>query len=343
MSENNQHCCPGTDHTSSPQAFQAAMVSMAKSNLKTIVLPESDDDRIIQAAAEIVKLGVAELVILGEESDVLARAGKLGLDLDGVRIQSMNDAELVEQFAAKYAELRAKKGVTIEQAREKMADPSYFGTMMVFLGMADGMVSGASHTTANTIRPSLEFVKTRPGVSIVSGAFFMCLDSDVWVFADCAVTPEPTEENLADIAVSTAATAKAFGIEPRIAMLSYSTGNSGSGPAVDKVRAATELARAKAPELPIEGPIQFDAAVDEIVAKKKAPGSAVAGKANVFVFPDLQCGNITYKAVQRTAGAIAIGPLLQGLKKPVNDLSRGALVEDIVNTVILTAIQAQSE
>ena len=223
-----------------------------------------------------------------------------------------------------------------------MTDPSYFGTMMVHLGLADGMVSGATHTTANTIRPELEFIKPKPGVKVVSGSFLMCMPDEVLVFADCAVNPNPTPEQLADIAISSVATAKAFDIEPRVAMLSYSTGESGSGEDVDKVRSATALVRERAPELLVEGPIQYDAAADAAVAKAKMPGSAVAGRATVFVFPDLNTGNNTYKAVQRTAGAVAVGPVLQGLNKPVNDLSRGALVADIVNTVAITAIQAQA-
>jgi phosphate acetyltransferase len=238
--------------------------------------------------------------------------------------------------------LRAKKGVTIEQARAKMADLSYFGTMMVHFGMADGMVSGSITTTANTIRPSLEFIKTKPGTAIISSSFLMCLPDRVLVFGDCAVNPDPTAEQLADIAISSAQTAVAFGIEPRVAMLSYSTGSSGTGADVDKVREATRLVHQRAPELLVEGPIQFDAAMDPDVARTKLPDSLVAGKATVFVFPDLNTGNNTYKAVQRTAGAVAIGPVMQGLNKPVNDLSRGATIDDIVNTVAITAIQAQA-
>src|SRR5699024_4781170 len=241
-----------------------------------------------------------------------------------------------------YAELRAHKGVTLDQARERMGDPSYFGTMMVHLGMADGMVSGAINTTANTIRPSLEFVKTKPGVSVVSGSFLMAMSNRVVVYADCAVNPDPAAEQLADIAISSAETAQAFDVEPRIAMLSYSTGDSGTGADVDKVREATALVRERAPHLKVEGPIQFDAAVDATVAAKKMPDSEVAGRATVFIFPDLNTGNNTYKAVQRTSGAVAIGPVLQGLNKPVNDLSRGALVDDIVSTITITAIQAQN-
>jgi phosphate acetyltransferase len=285
---------------------------------------------------------VADLILLGNPQTVKARASHLGLSLTGVEIVDPDDADLVERFAAEYARLRAHKGVTVGQAREKLKDLSYFGTMMVHLGMADGMVSGAVNTTANTIRPSLEFIKTKPGVQVVSGSFLMCMPDRVVVYADCAVNPDPTAEQLADIAISSAETAVAFGIEPRVAMLSYSTGTSGAGADVDKVRAATEIVRQRRPELALEGPIQFDAAVDPVVAATKLPGSAVAGRATVFIFPDLNTGNNTYKAVQRSSGAVAIGPVLQGLNKAVNDLSRGALVEDIVNTVAITAIQAQA-
>ena len=254
---------------------------------------------------------------------------------------STDDPAYLERYAEEFARLRAKKGVTLEQAREKVTDVSYFGTMMVHMGDADGMVSGAAHTTAHTIVPSFQIIKTAPGVSVVSSIFLMAMKDRVWAFGDCAVNPNPTPEQLADIAVTSARTAAQFGVTPRVAMLSYSTGTSGSGPDVDAVVEATRLAREKAPDLAIEGPIQFDAAVDEAVASKKLPGSEVAGKATVFVFPSLEAGNIGYKAVQRSSGAVAVGPVLQGLNKPVNDLSRGALVEDIVNTVALTAVQAQ--
>jgi phosphate acetyltransferase len=252
------------------------------------------------------------------------------------------DADLVETFAVAYAEARAHKGMTVERAREIVTDISYFGTMMVHLGLADGMVSGAVNTTAHTIRPALEFVKTRPGVSTVSSVFLMCLADRVLVYGDCAVIPEPTTEQLADIAISSAETAQQFGIEPRVAMLSYSTGTSGSGADVEKVRAATALVAQRSPDLLLEGPIQYDAAVDSEVARTKLPDSLVAGRATVFIFPDLNTGNNTYKAVQRSAHAVAIGPVLQGLRKPVNDLSRGALISDIVNTVAITAVQAQA-
>ncbi|HMS37619.1 MAG TPA: phosphate acetyltransferase, partial [Arachnia sp.] len=252
-------------------------------------------------------------------------------------------SDLRDRFAARYAELRAKKGVTLEQARERVADVSYFGTMMVLEGLADGMVSGAVNTTAHTIRPALEVIKTRPGISVVSSVFLMCLADRVLVFGDCAVNPNPTPEQVAEIAIASAATARQFGIEPRVAMLSYSTGSSGAGPDVEQTIEATRLVRERAPQLAVDGPLQYDAAVDPDVARTKMPDSPVAGKATVLIFPDLQTGNNTYKAVQRSSGALAIGPVLQGLNKPVNDLSRGALVSDIINTVAITAIQAGME
>ncbi|QIK72386.1 phosphate acetyltransferase [Propioniciclava coleopterorum] len=324
-----------------PLMFEYQLSEMARHDKRRIVLPESADDRILEAAATVLRRGTAEIILLGDATEVKNRALNLGLSLEGAEIVSMSDPDLVDRFSAEYARLRAKKGITLEQARDKMTDPSYFGTMMVHLGLADGMVSGAVNTTANTIRPSLEFIKTKPGVSVVSGSFLMCMADRVDVYADCAVNPDPTAEQLADIAISSAATARAFGIEPRVAMLSYSTGTSGQGADVDKVREATEIVKQRAPELKVEGPIQFDAAVDPTVGSKKMPGSEVAGQATVFIFPDLNTGNNTYKAVQRSAGALAVGPVLQGLNKPVNDLSRGALVDDIVNTIAITAIQAQ--
>ena len=325
-----------------PIMFQAELVEHARAVRKTIVLPESDDDRILRAADAIMRRGIADIVLLGDETTVRARAAELGLNISAARVVSTSDPALSEKYAAEFARLRAKKGVTLEQARERIQDVSYFGTMMVHMGDADGMVSGAAHTTAHTIVPSFQIIKTRPGTSIVSSVFLMLLEDRVLVYGDCAVNPEPTAEQLADIAISSAATARQFGVEPRVAMLSFSTGTSGKGADVDKVRRATELVRAKAPELAVEGPIQYDAAIDPTVAAKKAPESAVAGRANVFIFPDLSAGNIGYKAVQRSSGAIAIGPVLQGLNKPVNDLSRGALVEDIINTVAITAVQAQN-
>jgi len=324
-----------------PIMFQHQLMERARGNRRHIVLPEGGDDRILKAAAILLERGVAELTILGEPSDVRARAVELGLDIREAKVLSPFDPAYVDRFATEYTRLRAHKGMTYDKAADLVTDVSYFGTMMVHMGDADGMVSGAAHTTAHTIRPSFEIIKTRPGVSVVSSVFLMALADRVLVYGDCAVIPDPTSEQLSDIAISSANTAARFGIEPRVAMLSYSTGESGSGEEVEKVREATRLARERAPELPIEGPIQYDAAADAAVARAKMPGSAVAGRATVFVFPDLNTGNNTYKAVQRSAGAVAIGPVLQGLNKPINDLSRGALVDDIVNTVVITAIQAQ--
>ena len=324
-----------------PIMFQAELVERARADRRTIVLPEPDDDRILRAADAILRRGISDVVLLGDAASVRARAAELGLDMAAARVASTSDPDLLEKYAAEFARLRAKKGVTLEQAREKIQDVSYFGTMMVHMGDADGMVSGAAHTTAHTIVPSFQIIKTKPGTSIVSSVFLMLLEDRVLVYGDCAVNPDPTAEQLADIAISSAETAKQFGVDPRVAMLSFSTGTSGKGADVDKVREATEIVRSKAPELAVDGPIQYDAAVDPTVAAKKAPDSAVAGRANVLIFPDLSSGNIGYKAVQRSSGAIAIGPVLQGLNKPVNDLSRGALVEDIINTVAITAVQAQ--
>ncbi|WP_182111979.1 MULTISPECIES: phosphate acetyltransferase [unclassified Actinotalea] len=326
-----------------PLMFEYELLDRARSDRKHIVLPEGGDDRILRAASTLLQRGVADLTILGSEPAIRARATELGLDITAATIIDPRDGELHERFAHEYAEMRKHKGMTVERAREIVGSVSYFGTMMVQLGIADGMVSGAMHTTAHTIKPSFEIIKTVPGVSIVSSVFLMCLDDRVLVYGDCAVNPDPTAAQLADIAISSAATAVQFGIEPRIAMLSYSTGESGTGADVDKVRAATALVRERRPDLSVEGPIQYDAAVDASVAKTKMPDSSVAGRATVLIFPDLNTGNNTYKAVQRTAGAVAIGPVLQGLRKPVNDLSRGALVQDIVNTVAITAIQAQQE
>ncbi len=326
-----------------PRMFEYQLMQEARRAVQTIVLPEASDDRILESAAIILQRGVARIILLGDENKVRMRAHELGFDISAATIVSPEDPELVEKFAAEFARLRAKKGVTLDQARARMKDLSTFATMMVHFGMADGMVSGAVNTTANTIRPSLEFIKTKPGVTVVSSSFLMCMPDEVVVYGDCAVNPDPNAEQLADIAISSAETAESFGIEPRVAMLSYSTGDSGSGADVDKVREATEIVKSRRPDLLVEGPIQFDAAVDPVVGQKKMPGSQVAGRATVLIFPDLNTGNNTYKAVQRTSGAVAIGPVLQGLNKPVNDLSRGALVDDIVNTVAITAIQAQKE
>jgi phosphate acetyltransferase len=324
-----------------PLMFEYTLLDRARADKKHIVLPEGGDDRILRAAASLLTRDVVDITILGDAASIGARASELGLTLEGATILSPQDPAYVERFAAEYFELRKAKGVTEDAARETVQDVSYFGTMMVRAGLADGMVSGAAHTTAHTITPAFQVIKTPPNVSIVSSVFFMCLEDRVLVYGDCAINPDPTAEQLADIAISSAATAQQFGVEPRIAMLSYSTGDSGSGSDVDKVREATRLVKERRPDLLVEGPIQYDAAVDPTVAAAKAPGSPVAGRATVLIFPDLNTGNNTYKAVQRSAGAVAVGPVLQGLRKPVNDLSRGALVQDIVNTVAITAIQAQ--
>ncbi len=326
-----------------PQMFEYHLLDRARADRKRIVLPEGDDDRILKAAGRLLDRGVAELTVLGDEATVRARAAELGVDLTAADVLDPRTSELCDQFAQQYAEIRKKKGVTVEQAREVMHDASYFGTMLVHNNLVDGMVSGARHTTAHTVRPAFEIIKTLPDVSTVSSIFLMCLEDRVLAYGDCAIVPDPTAEQLADIAISSARTAAQFGIEPRVAMLSYSTGTSGTGADVDKVRAATELVRERDPEMLVEGPIQYDAAVEPSVAASKMPDSPVAGQATVLIFPDLNTGNNTYKAVQRSAGAVAIGPVLQGLNKPVNDLSRGALVSDIVNTVAITAIQAQEK
>ena len=325
-----------------PLMFEYQLIDRARAAARHIVLPEGEEPRILTAADQLLRRGVVRLTLLGSPSGIRTSASQLGLDVSAAELLDPHDEPLRSRFAEEYAALRAKKGVTLDQAWDVVTDPSYFGTMMVLDGLADGMVSGAIHTTAHTIRPALEVVKTAPGVDTVSSVFLMCLPDRVLVYGDCAVNPDPTAEQLADIAVSSAATASQFGIEPRVAMLSYSTGGSGSGADVDKVRTATELVRNRAPSLSVEGPIQYDAAVDMAVAATKLKDSPVAGRATVLIFPDLNTGNNTYKAVQRSAGAVAVGPVLQGLRKPVNDLSRGALVQDIVNTVAITAIQAEA-
>ncbi|TCN42144.1 phosphate acetyltransferase [Kribbella orskensis] len=327
-----------------PLMFEHQVIDEALADLKHIVLPEGEEERILRAADALLRRRVARLTLLGDPIAISAKAAALGVDVSAARIVSPDGDEVLrERFAQEYRRLRQHRGVDLDRARDVVRDVSYFGTMMVKLGLADGMVSGAVHTTAHTIRPALEVVKTLPGVSVVSSVFFMCLENQVLVYGDCAVNPDPTAEQLADIAISSAATAAAFGIEPRVAMLSYSTGASGTGTEVEKVSKATGIIRERAPELLVEGPIQYDAAIDAAVAKTKLPGSPVAGRATVFIFPDLNTGNNTYKAVQRSANAVAVGPVLQGLRKPVNDLSRGATVRDIINTVAITAIQAQQE
>ncbi|MCU1479012.1 MAG: phosphate acetyltransferase [Subtercola sp.] len=323
-----------------PLMFEYGLIDRARSVKKHIVLPEGSEDRVLRAAATVLTRGIARLTILGDDDEVRSRARRLGVNIDAATIVSPFDPELRERFAEEYARIRSHRGITLDMARDTVVDVSYFGTMMVQLGLADGMVSGAAHTTAHTIRPAFEIIKTRPEVSVVSSVFLMALADRVLVYGDCAVIPDPTAEQLADIAISSSETAVQFGIDPRIAMLSYSTGESGAGVDVDKVRQATALVRSRRPALMVEGPIQYDAAADAAVAAAKMPESQVAGRATVFIFPDLNTGNNTYKAVQRSAGAIAVGPVLQGLNKPINDLSRGALVQDIVNTIAITAIQA---
>jgi phosphate acetyltransferase len=329
-----------------PMMFEHELLEQARSARRRVVLPEGTEERVLRAADVLLRRDVCDLTLLGDTEIIRKRAADLGIDLTAnpsTQLIDPHTSELRKGFAERYAELRAHKGVTVELAYDVVADVNYFGTLMVQEGLADGMVSGAVHSTAATIRPAFEIIKTRQDARIVSSVFFMCLADRVLVYGDCAVNPDPNAEQLADIAVQSAATAARFGVEPRIAMLSYSTGTSGSGADVDKVREATELVRASRPDLRIEGPIQYDAAVEPSVAATKLPDSEVAGRASVLIFPDLNTGNNTYKAVQRSAGAVAVGPVMQGLRKPVNDLSRGALVGDIVNTVAITAIQAQPE
>jgi phosphate acetyltransferase len=324
-----------------PIMFQYQLIERAKTERRHIVLPEGVEERILRAAEILSRRGVADLTLLGDALQIERKITRMGLHLKDVVIVDPLTSSWRDDYAAIYHRLRKHKGINEEMARDAMTDVSYFGTMMVHQGQAHGMVSGAIHTTAHTIRPAFEIIRTKPDCSIVSSVFFMCLQDRVLVYGDCAVNPNPGAEALADIAVSSAETAARFGVEPRVAMLSYSTGASGKGEDVDKVRAATERVRRRRPDLKIEGPIQYDAAIDASVARTKLPHSDVAGKATVFIFPDLNTGNNTYKAVQRSARAIAVGPVLQGLNQPVNDLSRGCLVEDIVNTVAITAIQAQ--
>ncbi|MHC0440512.1 phosphate acetyltransferase [Flavobacterium sp. 3-210] len=326
-----------------PKMFQYNMVKRAKQHRKHIVLPEGNDDRIITAASRLLDMNVVDISIIGDKKQIESKVVELGLTFDFSKVNIINPKEspLYEDYANTYYELRKAKNVSITMARDLMEDVSYFGTMMVYKGHADGMVSGAAHTTQHTILPALQFIKTKPNSSVVSSVFFMCLEDRVSVFGDCAINPNPTAEQLAEIAISSAESSSAFGIEPKIAMLSYSSGASGKGDEVDKVRTATEIVKQKRPDLKIEGPIQYDAAVDRAVGKSKMPDSEVAGQASVLIFPDLNTGNNTYKAVQRETGALAIGPMLQGLNKPVNDLSRGCTVDDIINTVVITAIQAQ--
>ncbi|RFZ81667.1 phosphate acetyltransferase [Mucilaginibacter terrenus] len=326
-----------------PHMFQYQLTQWAKRQRKNIVLPEGNDDRILQATARLISQQLVNITLLGDPGEIAASVKRLGIDVDlsQVNIISPANSTFYDDYVQTLYELRKSKNVTLEMARDLMTDVSYFGTMMVYKGHADGMVSGAVHTTQHTIRPALQFIKTKPGISTVSSIFFMCLADRVSVFGDCAVNPDPTAEELAEIAISSADNSSRFGIEPRVALLSYSSGTSGSGEDVEKVRRATQLVREKRPDLKVEGPIQYDAAVDPVVGRQKLPGSEVAGQASVLIFPDLNTGNNTYKAVQRETGALAIGPMLQGLNKPVNDLSRGCTVDDVFNTVIITAIQSQ--
>ncbi len=327
--------------TMSPLMFEYSIFQQAKKDRKHIVLPEGNDERILQAA-EILRLrDVVDLTILGREDVIKTKAAMLGLKLENVQFINPETSDLRNEFAETFYELRKHKGITMDNAHDVMTDVSYFGTMMVYKDMVDGMVSGAAHTTTHTIRPAFQFIRTPPDVLLVSSVFLMCMDTRVLVYGDCAINPNPNAEQLADIAISSSNTARLFGIDPIIAMLSYSSGDSGAGNDVDQVREAVQIARKRRPDLKIDGPIQYDAAIDATVASKKMPESEVAGRATVFIFPDLNTGNNTYKAVQRSSGAVAIGPVLQGLNKPVNDLSRGCLVPDIVNTVAITAIQAQ--
>ena len=326
----------------SPKMMELRLIDYARRKKAHIVLPEGDEERTLQAVEILLARNAAYITLLGNEQQIRSKAGQLDVNIEGAKIIDPQTAPSLDDYAAAYYEMRKHKGITQEQARESMLDPIYFGTMMLHKREADGLVAGAVNTTANTIRPAFEIIKTRPGIKIASSVFLMCMQNQVFVFGDCAVVVDPTAEELADIALSSVETAKLFGIPPRVAMLSYSTGTSGHGADVEKVASATEILRTHAPKLALEGPIQYDAAVDPDTAKIKLPNSPVAGKATVFIFPDLNTGNNTYKAVQRAAGAVAIGPILQGLNLPVNDLSRGATVADIVNTIAITAIQAQS-
>jgi phosphate acetyltransferase len=327
-----------------PMMFEYSLFQRAGLSKRRIVLPEAMDDRILRACEVLLRRDIVDIVLLGDSTEVIHKSGSLGLDISKATIIDPHKSEYREQFAEEFYRLRRAKGMSLEGAYDAVTSLSYFGTMMVHLGYADGMVSGAIHTTQETIRPALQIIKTKEGIPIVSSLFFMSLDTKVLVYADCAINQDPNADELATIAITSADTARRFGIEPRVAMLSYSTGSSGKGADVTKVAQATELVKQRRPDILIEGPIQYDAAIDIDVARTKLPDSEVAGTATVFIFPDLNTGNNTYKAVQRSSGAVAIGPVLQGLKKPINDLSRGCQIADIVNTVVITAIQAsQSE
>ena len=331
-----------TSNVMTPRMFQYNLAQRARTEKKHIVLAEGEDARILKAATELVQGDIVSITLLGDIQRIAAEAARLGLDISQLNVINPKDNGIMESYAETFYELRKHKGVNMDMARDMMNDVSYFATMMVYRGDADGMVSGAVHTTQHTIRPALQFIKTKPEANVVSSIFFMCLPNRVCVFGDCAINPNPTAEQLAEIAIASATTASNFGIEPKVAMLSYSSGNSGQGEDVERVREATRRVRERHPKLEVEGPIQYDAAVDPIVGRGKMPDSKVAGQASVLIFPDLNTGNNTYKAVQRETGALAIGPVLQGLNKPVNDLSRGCTVDDVFNTVVVTAIQAQN-
>lgn len=326
-----------------PAMFEYTLYQRARQSRKRIVLPESNDERILRAAEILLRRDAVDLILLGEAENILHHASTLGLDISKATIIDPNTSPLMQSYVDDFYTMRRHKGLSMNTATEAMTHGTYFATMMVHKGDADGMVSGAIHSTQDTILPALQIIKTLPNISLVSSLFFMCLDTKVLVYADCAVNQDPTASQLAEIAIASALTAASFGIPARIAMLSYSTGSSGHGDDVDKVREATAIVRDRQPDLLIEGPIQYDAAIDPDVARIKLPNSPVAGQATIFIFPDLNTGNNTYKAVQRSSGAIAIGPVLQGLKKPVNDLSRGCEIADIVNTILITAIQAQGK
>jgi phosphate acetyltransferase len=328
-------------HRVTPIMFEYELIERAKADRRRIVLPEGAEERILRAGEILLRRGVADLTLLGNPEEIKNKIGALGLILDGIEIIDPHTSEHLQDFSRTYYDLRKHKGISEKMAEDTVSDPNFFATLMVYKDLADGMVSGSIHTTGETILPALQIIRTRPGFSVVSSVFLMCLADRVLVYGDCAVNPDPNANQLAEIAISSAETASIYGIQPRIAMCSYSTGESGKGADVDKVRQATRIARERRPDLKIEGPIQYDAAVDAGVARTKMPESEVAGRATVFIFPDLNTGNNLYKAVQRSANAVAIGPILQGLKKPVNDLSRGCTVPDIVNTVAITAIQAQ--
>ncbi|GAA7283709.1 phosphate acetyltransferase [Helicobacter pylori] len=324
-----------------PLAFQMSLEKKAKKQIKKVVLPESEDERILKAAHRLNAMGAVGLILLGDKEAINSQAKNLNLNLENAEIIDPNTSHYREEFANHLYELRKSKGLSEQEAKQLVLDKTYFATMLVHSGYAHAMVSGVNHTTADTIRPALQIIKTKPGVSLVSSVFLMCLDTQVLVFGDCAIIPNPSPKELAEIAITSAQSAKRFNIVPKVALLSYATGNSAQGEMIDKVNEAREIAQRLDPQLEIDGPLQFDASIDKSVAKKKMPNSQVAGQASVFIFPDLNAGNIAYKAVQRSTKAVAIGPILQGLNKPINDLSRGALVEDIINTVLISAIQAQ--